>query len=171
VRCLRIWLKCLAINPQRGLFNARIETELAGDPAFSVLCSNSSEAFDSGIVIGPDWQLAPAHLPTILSFFALVVLAAAGFWGVSRSVSVKIGMIPRPKDPVEALTPQCRVGQTWRRRCGENSRTVISLISVGHVDDKRMQGKIPNEERLTEDESLAESSDLGAFQALKIPRK
>jgi hypothetical protein len=76
---------------------ARIETELASDPAFSVLCSNSGEAFDSGIVIGPDWQLAPAHLPTILTFFALVVLAAAGFWGVSRSVPVKIGLIPRPK--------------------------------------------------------------------------
>jgi hypothetical protein len=78
---------------------ARIETELASDPTFSVLCSNSSEAFDSGIVIGPDWQLAPAHLPTILSFFALVVLTPAGFWGASRSVSVKIGLIPRPKVP------------------------------------------------------------------------
>jgi hypothetical protein len=57
---------------------ARIETEIAGDPASSVLCSNSSEAFDSGIVIGPDWQLTPAHLPTILSFLALVVIAAVG---------------------------------------------------------------------------------------------
>jgi hypothetical protein len=33
---------------------ARIETEIASDPAFSVLCSNSSETFDSGIIIGPD---------------------------------------------------------------------------------------------------------------------
>jgi hypothetical protein len=76
---------------------ARIETELASDPAFGVLCSNSREAFDSGIVIGPDWQLAPAHLPTILSFFALVVLAAAGFWGVFSSASLKIGMVSRSK--------------------------------------------------------------------------
>jgi hypothetical protein len=76
---------------------ARIETELASDPAFTVLCSNSSEVFDSGIVIGPDWQLAPAHLPTILTFFAFVVLAAAGFWGVSRSIPAKMGLIPRPK--------------------------------------------------------------------------
>lgn len=64
---------------------ARIETELASDPAFSVLCSNSREAFDSGIIIGPDWQLAPAHPPTVLTFLALVVLAA-GFWGASRFV-------------------------------------------------------------------------------------
>jgi hypothetical protein len=78
---------------------AQIETELASDPAFSVRCSNSSEAFDSAIVIGPDWQLGPAHLPTILTFFALLVLGAAGFWGVSRSVPVKIGLILRPKVP------------------------------------------------------------------------
>jgi hypothetical protein len=74
----------------------RIERELASDPAFRVLCSNSSEAFDGGIVIGPNWRLAPAHLPTILTVFALVVLAACGFWGVSRSIPVKIGLIPRP---------------------------------------------------------------------------
>jgi hypothetical protein len=78
---------------------ARIEREFASDPAFRVLCSNSGEAFDSGIVIGPDWQLAPAHLPTILTVFALLVLAAAGFWGVSRSIPVKIGLIPGPKVP------------------------------------------------------------------------
>ena len=58
---------------------ARIETELASDPAFRVLCSNSSEAFDSAIVIGPDWQLAPTHLPTVLTFFALVVLVPLTF--------------------------------------------------------------------------------------------
>jgi hypothetical protein len=59
---------------------ARIDTEIANDRAFSALCSNSSETFDSGIVIGPDWQLAPAHLPTVLTFVASVVLAAAGVW-------------------------------------------------------------------------------------------
>ena len=93
---------------------ARIETEVASDPAFSVLCSNSSEAFDSGIVIGPDWQLAPAHLPTILSFFALVVLAAAGFWGVSRSVPMKIGSIPRPT--IHRWTLRLGAGRARRNR-------------------------------------------------------
>jgi hypothetical protein len=71
---------------------ARIETELASDPTLSVMCSNSSEAFDSGIIIGPDWQLAPAHLPTVLSFLALVVLPAAGLWaflGSSRRRPVR----------------------------------------------------------------------------------
>lgn len=57
---------------------ARIETELASDPGASAVCSNSTESFDSGIIIGPDCQLAPAHLPTVLTFFALAALAAAG---------------------------------------------------------------------------------------------
>jgi hypothetical protein len=48
-------------------------------------------------LVGPDWQLAPANLPTILTFFAFVVLTAVGFWGVSRSIPAKIGLIPRPK--------------------------------------------------------------------------
>ena len=58
---------------------ARIDTELAGDPASNALCSNSSEAFDSGIVIGPDWQLAPAHLPTVLTFLSFLVLPRLAF--------------------------------------------------------------------------------------------
>lgn len=57
----------------------QIETEIASDPAYSALCSNSSEAFDSGIIIAPDWQLVPTHLPTVLTFFALMT-AAAAFW-------------------------------------------------------------------------------------------
>jgi hypothetical protein len=61
---------------------ARIETELASDPLFSALCSNSGETFDSGIIIGPDWQLAPAHLPTVLTFFALAGVLAAGLWAL-----------------------------------------------------------------------------------------
>jgi hypothetical protein len=76
---------------------ARIETEIASDPAFSALCSNSTQAFDSGMVIGPDWQLAPNHLPTVLTSFALLVLAAAGLWGVFRLVPPSIGLRPHPK--------------------------------------------------------------------------
>jgi hypothetical protein len=72
----------------------RIATEIA-NPSVSVLCSNSSQAFDSGIIIGPDWQLAAAHLPTVLTFFALVVLATVGFWGVSRFVRA-IDLSPHP---------------------------------------------------------------------------
>jgi hypothetical protein len=63
---------------------ARIAAEIASDPAFAVLCSNSAEAFDSGIVIGPDWALAPAHRPTVLTFAAVAGLAAAGLWSARR---------------------------------------------------------------------------------------
>lgn len=65
---------------------ARIDMEVASDPTFSALCSNSSESFDSGIIIGPDWQLAPAHLPTALTFVAALVAAGTGLWGFSRFV-------------------------------------------------------------------------------------
>ena len=76
---------------------ARIETDVASDPAFSALCSNSAQSFDSGMVIGPDWQLAPAHLPTVLTSFALLVLATAGLWSVFRLVPTSIGLGPHPK--------------------------------------------------------------------------
>lgn len=69
----------------------RIETELASDPASNALCSNSNEAFDSGIIIWPDWQLVPAHLPTVLTFFVLIVLAAAGICVPLRWISWPAG--------------------------------------------------------------------------------
>ena len=70
---------------------ARIDTELASDPAASQLCSNSSETFDSGIIIWPDWKLAPSNLPTVLTICATLALAAAGCWGVSRLVNSSSG--------------------------------------------------------------------------------
>lgn len=63
---------------------ARIDAEIAGDPNRNVVCSNSSQAFDSADVIGPDWQLAPMHVPTVLTFSAFVLLAAAGLAAVGR---------------------------------------------------------------------------------------
>jgi hypothetical protein len=61
--------------PAREL-EARLNAEIASDPTHGTLCSNSSETFDSAVVIGPDWQLAPAHWPTVLTFVA--ALAAIG---------------------------------------------------------------------------------------------
>ncbi|MGA2054739.1 MAG: hypothetical protein ABSG88_05480 [Bradyrhizobium sp.] len=58
---------------------ARIDAEIAADPDRNVMCSNSSETFDSADVIGPDWQLAPLHVPTVLTFSAFVMLVVAGF--------------------------------------------------------------------------------------------
>jgi hypothetical protein len=69
---------------------AKIDTEIASDPAFSVLCSNSRETFDSGIIIGPDWQLAPVHLATAL-IFSVLMIAAARF---RRRFSVRSGDRP-----------------------------------------------------------------------------
>jgi hypothetical protein len=59
--------------PAREL-EAHLVAEIASDPAYGVLCSNSSETFDSAVVIGPDWRLAPAHRPTVLTFAAVLVL-------------------------------------------------------------------------------------------------
>lgn len=66
---------------------ARIETDLASDPAASQLCSSSREVFDSGIIIWPDWQLAPSHLPTVLTFCVMLILAAAGISRLALSSS------------------------------------------------------------------------------------
>jgi hypothetical protein len=57
---------------------ARMNAEIAGDSNRNVVCSNSGQIFDSADVIGPDWQLAPTHVPTVLTFSAFVVLVAAG---------------------------------------------------------------------------------------------
>jgi hypothetical protein len=62
----------------------RIDSEIASDPGAGLLCSNSNETFDSAEVIGPDWQLAPTHLPTVLTFFAFVALTAATLFAARR---------------------------------------------------------------------------------------
>ena len=77
---------------------ARIEAQLASDPAAGLLCSNSSEAFDSGIVIGPDWQLAPTHLPTVLTFLGLMALAA-GAWTSTRGLRNPSQAARQPQAP------------------------------------------------------------------------
>lgn len=58
----------------------RIAADLARDPGLNAICSSSNEAFDSGIVVGPDWNLALTHAPTVLtgvSLFSAVVGAMA----------------------------------------------------------------------------------------------
>lgn len=63
---------------------ARIDAEIASDPGSNAVCSNSSQSFDSAEVIGPDWQLAPAHVPTVLTFLSFAVLMAAAFVAARR---------------------------------------------------------------------------------------
>ena len=63
---------------------ARMAAEIAGDPNRNAVCSNSNETFDSADVIGPDWQLAPMHVPTVLTFSVFVLLAATGLAAARR---------------------------------------------------------------------------------------
>jgi hypothetical protein len=63
---------------------ARMDAAIANDPAAHAVCSNSSQAFDSADVIGPDWQLAMTHMPTVLTFAVLVVLVMAGLATAAR---------------------------------------------------------------------------------------
>jgi hypothetical protein len=58
---------------------ARMDAEIAANPNRNVVCSNSGEIFDSADVIGPDWRLAPLHVPTVLTFSGFVALVVAGF--------------------------------------------------------------------------------------------
>ena len=63
---------------------ARIAAEIASDPTAQAVCSNSSQSFDSADVIGPDWQLAPLHAPTILTFAALALLIVTSLVAMFR---------------------------------------------------------------------------------------
>jgi hypothetical protein len=63
---------------------ARIAADIAADPAFAGLCSNSSATFDSGVIIGPEWWLAASHAPTVLTCLSLLAFAAAVAWLLSR---------------------------------------------------------------------------------------
>jgi hypothetical protein len=74
------------VQSEAKALEARIAADLANDPAAGQLCSNSSETFDSGILIWPDWALAPAHLPTILTLGAFAGLAVLGAWAALLSV-------------------------------------------------------------------------------------
>lgn len=62
----------------------RINAEIAADPGVGAICSNSSESFDSADVIAPDWQLAPRHAPTVLTFSALAALLVMGLLAAGR---------------------------------------------------------------------------------------
>ena len=64
--------------------NALIDAEISSDPTFAALCSNSDTKFDSGVVVGPDWQLAVTHPPTVATFSTVTVLTAAGLWAAFR---------------------------------------------------------------------------------------
>jgi hypothetical protein len=75
--------------------DARIEADLSRDPNHGALCSNSSQTFDSGVVIGPDWQLAPTHLPTVLSFLVLVIMTIAGVSAISRRLASTQDCLPK----------------------------------------------------------------------------
>jgi hypothetical protein len=76
---------------------ARIQKKIDSDPSYSMLCLNSSEAFDTGIIISPDWKLAPAHLPTVLTFFAGLALTCVGFGNVWRLIrTMEFGRLDDP---------------------------------------------------------------------------
>ena len=64
--------------------DARMSAEIASDPAANIVCSNSTETFDSADVIGPDWRLAPAHMPTVLTFLLLILVIATGVVAARR---------------------------------------------------------------------------------------
>jgi hypothetical protein len=56
----------------------RINAEIASDPNFGAICSNSQQIFDSAAIVTPDWAMIPAHPPTVLTFSAFMLLISAG---------------------------------------------------------------------------------------------
>ena len=85
VRALLVHMTAMSGNQSAAReIEARMNAEIAANPDRNVVCSNSSQIFDSADVIGPDWQLAPMHVPTVLTFSAFVVLVAAGLVAAGR---------------------------------------------------------------------------------------
>lgn len=68
----------------------RIGEELQSDPTSGAMCGSSGEAFDSAVIVPPDWGMISTHWPTLLTLSALMILiAAAGgalYYGLRRLV-------------------------------------------------------------------------------------
>lgn len=48
------------------------------------LCQYSGDAFSTAVIVGPDWPLLADHLPSIVVFLALTVVAGGGLWFLVR---------------------------------------------------------------------------------------
>lgn len=89
-RALLAHIGSMAGAPEATTLQARIAAEIAADPAFGALCSNSNAVFDSGVIIGPDWALLPYHAPTLLTCLAVLLVAVSVIWLLARPRSAEI---------------------------------------------------------------------------------
>lgn len=64
-------------QPEASALQKRIGEELASDPSSGAMCWSSGQAFDSAVIVPPDWAMILVHRPTLLTLLAFVFLIAA----------------------------------------------------------------------------------------------
>ena len=78
----------------------KIELEMLANHASLVLCRYSDEPFNTAAVIMPHWGEVPFHMPTLLSFLAVVALLVLGLRAFFRFL-----LAPDQVQPIKQHSP------------------------------------------------------------------
>lgn len=74
-RSLLVHMQATADSPAVDALTAKIDREMLQNNASLTLCRYSDEPFNTAQVIYPQWGDVPFHLPTLLTFFSLLLMA------------------------------------------------------------------------------------------------
>lgn len=72
------------VDAQAKALEARLEREIASNPAYAAVCANDTMRFNTGWLMTPEWALVPWHLPTLLTLAGLVALTVAAGMALGR---------------------------------------------------------------------------------------
>jgi len=118
----------------------RIAEDLARDPALGAICSNSKEAFDSGIVVGPDWGLALTHMPTLATAAGILSAIAGGLAlamaSLQRSASPRQAVADAPLQMRPETHGVAEPADSAQEHpvCGDRTIIIETVIGVHHHD-------------------------------------
>ncbi len=76
-RSVLVRLQETADSPAVEALTTKIDREMLQNNASLTLCRYSDEPFNSAQVITPHWSDAPFHLPTLLTFFSVLLMGAS----------------------------------------------------------------------------------------------
>jgi hypothetical protein len=76
-RSLLVHMQATADSPAVDALTTKIDREMLQNNASLTLCRYSDEPFNTAQVISPQWGDIPFHLPTLLTFFSLLLMAAS----------------------------------------------------------------------------------------------
>lgn len=76
-RSLLVHMQATADSPAVDALTTKIDREMLQNNASLTLCRYSDEPFNTALVISPQWSDVLFHLPTLLTFFSLLLMAAS----------------------------------------------------------------------------------------------